>query len=89
MSFHLRWGGFGGASGGVGVLWDDCVRGVILLFVSPLAAPVVGGGRIWAGIWGFLLVLGECLFWRGCWVLGYHSMGFGTFLIFPNFLRLS
>ena len=25
----------------------------------------------------------------GCWVLGYHSMGFGTFLIFPNFLRLS
>ena len=90
ISFHLRWGvDLVGHRGVLGCYGDDCVQNVILVFMSLLAVPVVGGGRIWAGVWGFLLVLGECLFWRGCWVLGYHSMGFGTFLIFPNFLRLS
>ena len=90
ISFHLRWGvDLVGHRGVLGCCGDDCVQNVILVFMSLLAAPVVGGSHIWAGVWGFLLVLGECLFWRGCLVLGYHSMGFGAFLIFPNFLRLS
>ena len=31
-------------------------------------------------------ILAGFSFWRGDWVLGYYSMGLGTFLIFPSFL---
>lgn len=41
---------------------------------------VHGEGRLFSIIQGFLLVLAELSFWRGHWVLGYHSLGFIQFL---------
>ena len=44
-------------------------------------------GRGLISLFQGLLVSTRFSFWEGGWALGYHSMGLGTFLVFPSFLR--
>ena len=79
--------GAGFLSGSVGAGWGPglvdadwgrrSVAGWLGLFSFLLGWRAAGVGSPFFGT--LLLVLAKFLFWRGGWVLGYHSMVFGHF----------
>ena len=75
-------GGAGFRCGATCSLWSVACGGLLGIWdwfwFSWAGAQRGGGWFLFLG--SFLLVLVGLLFWRGGWVLGYHSMGFRQFL---------